>query len=177
MEYNHRLNPSYSSNNPFLSSLLPLFSPSHTPSWINSNIFLAWSWPLHFPYWLYQKLTIILVFLFSIPYSFGFFCLWLGLKFWLLSWAAEGTSSLWRCNDQTNFARCDQQLARCLQQGCCWLSGSSPSHPPAPAPRNKDQIQNHSAPWRHLENIFQFMGERKLADFKACNPKLSCHIM
>lgn len=56
---------------------------------------------------------------FTIPCSFCFFYLWPGWKFWLLSWAAEGTSSLWRCNDQTDFARCGQQLALCLQQGCC----------------------------------------------------------
>lgn len=71
-----------------------------------------------------------------------------------------------------NFPRCGQPLALCLQQGHCSPSDSSQSHHPAPAPRNKDQTQNHSAPWRHLENIFQYMVERKrkLAD-KACYPK------
>lgn len=65
MDYTHRINSSYSSKYPSISSLPHHLSSSHIPSWINWSTFLVLSWPFHFPYWIYQKLSLIFL---SLPY-------------------------------------------------------------------------------------------------------------
>lgn len=71
-----------------------------------------------------------------------------------------------------NFPRCGQPLALCLQQGHCSLLQI-----PVkviillllPEQRSNSKSQRL---WRHLENIFQYMVERKeIRNDKACYPK------